>query len=216
MIGKWRARQKLRKINKLSLRPDLRRKLLPGKERQPNASLTLISDKKREWKRKRSGPMGDASESIDGHAGAARIRVRTPGKHIVLFSLAVTFMIAISTLVLSRTDFALPEHPFAPVGPTLVEESFVADLAPDALGRLRLVRLVVGIEAPFAETRRTLEDKRPQLRERISFFLRELSPDDLDGADGHARLKAELLRRVNLTLAPEKTDDVVIQSLLIQ
>ena len=54
------------------------------------------------------------------------------------------------------------------------------------------------------------------MRERIAFFLRELSPEDLDGTEAQARLKAELLRRVNLTIAPEAADEIVIQSFVIQ
>ncbi len=160
--------------------------------------------------------MGDAPEPHDGPAAPARVRVRTPGKHIVLFSLAVTFMIAISTLVLSRADFHLPDGGFGAVGGPPVEETFVADLSPDALGRLRLVRLAVRIDASSASARRALAGKSPQMRERIAFFLRELSPEDLDGTEAQARLKAELLRRVNLTIAPEAANEVVIQSFVIQ
>lgn len=160
--------------------------------------------------------MGDASEHLDGPAAPARVRVRTPGKHIVLFSLAVTFMIAISTLVLSRANFSLPEGGFGGSGALPVEETFVADLSPDAHGRLRLVRLTVRIESPSQSARRALAEKSPQLRERVAFFLRELSPEDLDGTQAQARLKAELLRRINLTIAPEAADEILIQSLLIQ
>ncbi len=160
--------------------------------------------------------MGDAPEPEIGTAAPARVRVRTPGKHLVLFSLAVTFMIAISTLVLSRADFHFPEGGFNSAGAPPVEETFIADLSPDALGRLRLLRLEVRIDASAPGVRRALAEKRPQVRERIAFFLREMSPEDLDGSEAQARLKAELLRRVNLTIAPETADDVVIQSFMIQ
>lgn len=190
---------------------------MPGKERLPNASLTLIADKKREWKQiALRAPMGDASERLEDGIRHARVRVRTPGKHIVLFSLAVTFMIAISTLVLSRADLALRNHPFSAIESAPVQETFVADLAPDALGRLRLIRLTVEITAPAAEARRLVDERRAEVRERIAFFLRELSPEDLDGPEAQARLKSELLRRINLTLAPEAADAVIIRSLVIQ
>lgn len=146
----------------------------------------------------------------------ARVRVRTPGKHIVMFLLAVTFMIAISTLVLSRANLALHNHPFSTTGGAPIEETFVADLSPDALGRLRLIRLTVEIKAPAADARRLVEERRAEVRERIAFFLRELSPEDLDGPEAQVRLKSELLRRINLTLAPEAADAVIIRSLVIQ
>jgi flagellar basal body-associated protein FliL len=160
--------------------------------------------------------MGDAPELDDGPAAPARIRVRTPGKHIVLFSLAVTFMIAVSTLALSRADFRLPRGGLSAAGAPAVEKTFVADLSPDTLGRLRLARVAVRIEASSAGARRALAEKSPQIQERIAFFLRETTPEDLDGTEAQARLKAELLRRVNLTIAPEAVDEVVIQSLIVQ
>lgn len=160
--------------------------------------------------------MGDAPASYEGSAGPVRVRVRTPGKHIVLFSLAVTFMIAISTLVLSRADFTLRNSPFAPAVEPPVEETFVADLSPDAMGRLRLLRVAVEIEASSAGARLALGGKRAELRERLAFYLRELAPEDLDGSEAEARFKAELLRRVNLTIAPEVADAVHVKSLVIQ
>ncbi len=161
--------------------------------------------------------MGDALQGNDAstRGATARVRVRTPGKHIVLFSLAVTFMLAVSTLALSRADLALPERPFAAAART-VEETFLTDLSPDAQGRLRLLKLTVIIETPAGEALQMLEQKRPKIRERLSFFLRELSPEDLDGSAAQERLKSELLKRVNLTLAPAQADTLTIQSIVIQ
>ncbi len=160
--------------------------------------------------------MGDASEPIGDAGRHARVRVRTPGKHIVLFSLAVTFMIAISTLVLSRADIGRGDAPFARARSAPIEETFVVDLAPDALGRLRLLQLTVEISAPTASARRALEERRAEVRERLAFFLRELTPEDLDGSEAQARLKAELARRVNLSVGPEMVGDVVVKSVVIQ
>lgn len=160
--------------------------------------------------------MRDASEPIEDAGRHARVRVRTPGKHIVLFSLAVTFMIAISTLVLSRADIGRSDHPFARARSEPIEETFVVDLSPDALGRLRLMRLTIELAAPSAAARRAIEEHRAEIRERLAFFLRELTPEDLDGSEAQARLKAELVRRVNLSVGPEAVGDVFVKSFVIQ
>lgn len=157
--------------------------------------------------------MGDASGAVDGKP--ARVRVRTPGKHIVLFSLAVTFMIAMSSLVLSKADLAQPARPFA-AAPKPVVETFVTDLSPDAQGRLRLLKLVVEIETADAAAQDALDDKRAAVRERLAFFLRELTPEDFDGTLARERLKTELKRRVDLTLAPSSASAVAVQSIVIQ
>lgn len=162
--------------------------------------------------------MGDASGTIDADPAKtpARLRVRTPGKHIVLFSLAVTFMIAISTLVLSRSGVDLSSRSFAGAGLKPIEETLVVDLSPDAQGRLRLLQATVIIEASDAGARRMIDEKRSIIRERLSFFLRELSPEDLDGSEAQERLKAEMLRRVNLSLAAPGAEAVVLRSIVIQ
>jgi flagellar FliL protein len=47
-------------------------------------------------------------------------------------------------------------------------------------------------------------------------FLRELRPEDLAGSQGTYQLKAEILRRANLVLAPHKIDAVLIEEMLVQ
>ncbi|MDZ7628837.1 MAG: flagellar basal body-associated FliL family protein [Parvularculaceae bacterium] len=162
--------------------------------------------------------MGNASGTIDADPATApgRLRVRTPGKHIILFSLAVTFMIAISTLVLSRSSVDLSHRPFAVADQKPIEETLIVDLSPDAQGRLRLLQAVVEIEAGDAAARRMIDEKRSVIRERLSFFLRELSPEDLDGTQAQEQLKTEMLRRVNLSLAAPGAEAVVIRSIVIQ
>jgi flagellar basal body-associated protein FliL len=159
--------------------------------------------------------MGDALNSMGPAQASSRVRVRTPGKHIVLFSLAVTFMISISTLVLSKAGLALPEQPFA-AQPAATEETFITDLAPDDQGRLRLLKLNVAIETADAAAQDALDSKRALVRERLSFFLRELTPADLDGTLARERLKTELKRRVDLSIAPAEASAVTIQSIIIQ
>lgn len=159
--------------------------------------------------------MGEAISSRESTETPSRVRVRTPGKHIVLFSLAVTFMIGVSTLILSRADLALPERPFAAASKP-VAETFVTDLAPDAQGRLRLLKLTLEIEATDEAARAALDEKRAAVRERIAFFLRELTPEDLDGTAAQERLKSEIKRRVDLSLAPAAASSVTVQSIILQ
>ncbi|HBS32290.1 MAG TPA: hypothetical protein DEA40_11205 [Parvularcula sp.] len=157
--------------------------------------------------------MSDAVMTIG--AETARVRVRTPGKHIVLFSLAVTFMIGVSTLLLSRADRASPSR-FAASTTNPVEETFVTDLAADAQGRLRLLKLTIEIEPADAAARKALEEKNAALRERLAFFLRELTPEDLDGSAAQERLNVELKRRVDLAIAPAAAGSVTVKSIIVQ
>ena len=154
-------------------------------------------------------------------AGAGRKRVRTPGKHIVLFALAVTFMLALSTAVLQSGKVGLPHYDIGAgpqdegdlIGPA---HEFLTDLSPDASGRRAHIRLSMRLVARDSATLRVIRDQAPQIEERVGFFLRELSPEDFAGSEAMDRLKAELLKRASLPLPPDAASGVVIDDLVIQ
>ncbi|MEQ8434609.1 MAG: flagellar basal body-associated FliL family protein [Oceanicaulis sp.] len=49
----------------------------------------------------------------------------------------------------------------------------------------------------------------------INEFLRTLRVEDLDGSMGNFRVKAEMLRRTNLVIAPLSADDVLILNMIM-
>ena len=150
-----------------------------------------------------------------------RLRVRTPGKHIVLFSLAATFMLAMSTSAIRSGAVTLPNYDLATrpaadgnyYGPS---QEFLTDLAPDQTGRIAYMKLTAKIVAKDAAALAEIRRKEPLVKERIAFFLRELSPEDFDGSEAMARIKAELLKRAALQLSPGAARDVIIEDLVIQ
>jgi flagellar protein FliL len=56
----------------------------------------------------------------------------------------------------------------------------------------------------------------PVLTDQFQAFLRELRVDDISGSAGTYRLRMELLRRVNLALAPAQANAVLIEEMLVQ
>lgn len=56
----------------------------------------------------------------------------------------------------------------------------------------------------------------PRVTDQFQGFLRELRVDDLSGSAGSYRLRLELLRRLNLAIAPKKVDAVLIEGMLVQ
>jgi flagellar FliL protein len=154
-------------------------------------------------------------------AGAGRKRVRTPGKHIVLFGLAVTFMLALSTAVLRSGKVSLPRYE---LGAATSEEGdliapaleFLTDLSPDASGRRAHIRLSMRLVARDSAALRVIRDHAPQIEERVGFFLRELSPEDFAGSEAMDRIKTEILKRASLPLPPDAASGVVIDDLVIQ
>lgn len=161
------------------------------------------------------------NESAIDQAGARRKRVRTPGKHIVLFGLAVTFMLALSTAVLQSGKVSLPQYDIGAaspgegdlVGPAL---EFLTDLSPDASGRSAHIRLSMRLVARDGAALRVIRDRAPQIEERVGFFLRELSPEDFAGSEAMDRIKSELLKRASLPLPPDAAAGVIVDDLVIQ
>jgi len=163
-----------------------------------------------------------SSKGIASGADAPRRRVRTPGKHIVLFSLAVTFMLGLSSTILYSSkmtlpSYQMPEFSAARAGPFYgPEQQFLTDLAPDMTGRVAYLKLTAKLVAKDAAALAEIKLKEPLIQERISFFLRELSPEDFDGSEAMVRIKAEMLKRAGLSLTSGAAEDIIIEDLVIQ
>ena len=82
-------------------------------------------------------------------------------------------------------------------------------------GRPTFLKLKLTLELPDQDTVDALEPNMPRLQDMFQTFLRELRPEDLSGSQGSYQLRMELLRRVNLVLAPSKANAVLIEEMLI-
>ncbi|MGE0830518.1 MAG: flagellar basal body-associated FliL family protein [Hyphomonadaceae bacterium] len=83
-------------------------------------------------------------------------------------------------------------------------------------GRPAYLKLKLTLEAPDAEAVAALEPEIPRVTDQFNAFLRELRTDDLSGSAGAYRLRLELLRRVNLVIAPKRVNAVLIEEMLVQ
>lgn len=93
-------------------------------------------------------------------------------------------------------------------------EMLVNITGPD--GRPAYLKLKLTLEAPNDEAVTALADHIPRLSDQFNGFLRELRTDDLAGSAGAYRLRLELLRRVNLVIAPHQINAVLIEEMLVQ
>jgi flagellar protein FliL len=83
-------------------------------------------------------------------------------------------------------------------------------------GRPVYLKLKLTLEAPDADVVKAVEPQLPRVTDQFQAFLRELRVDDLAGSAGAYRLRLELLRRVNLALAPAQINAVLIEEMLVQ
>jgi flagellar FliL protein len=82
-------------------------------------------------------------------------------------------------------------------------------------GRPTFLKLKLTLEMPDQNAVDALDPDMPRLQDMFQTFLRELRPEDLSGSQGSYQLRMELLRRVNLVIAPSKANAVLIEEMLI-
>ena len=156
-----------------------------------------------------------------------RVRVKTPGKFVVLFLFAPVILVALGAGVWlnvqsQKSAVAALEYRKSSNGVKAAYFSlpeFLVDLSPDANGRTAYLNIKVSIALDNSQANKTaahINSMKPVLTERLTFFLRELQPEDFEGSEGMRRVKKELLRRVNLLIGPAVADDVIIEELVIQ
>ncbi len=81
-------------------------------------------------------------------------------------------------------------------------------------GRPTFLKLKLTLEMPDQDAVDALEPNMPRLQDMFQSFLRELRPEDLSGSQGSYQLRMEILRRVNLVIAPSQANAVLIEEML--
>lgn len=82
-------------------------------------------------------------------------------------------------------------------------------------GRSTFLKLKLTFELEDEQAVELLEPNAPRLKDMFTAFLRELRPEDLQGSAGSYNLRMEILRRVNLVIAPAKVRAVLIEEMLV-
>ena len=82
-------------------------------------------------------------------------------------------------------------------------------------GRPTFLKLKLTSSCPTTRRPRRSSPNTPRLKDMFQTFLRELRPEDLSGSQGTYQLRMEILRRVNLVVAPAKVNAVLIEEMLI-
>lgn len=111
------------------------------------------------------------------------------------------------------------EHAAAPVAKPAVffdVPDLLVNLAASNSERTQYLKVKVVLELPDAKVKEQITPMMPRLQDTFQTYLRELRATDLDGSAGLYRLKEELTRRVNLTIAPSKVNAVLFKEIVVQ
>lgn len=78
------------------------------------------------------------------------------------------------------------------------------------------LKIRVSLELGAANDIALIEGMMPRIIDNFQVYLRELRVEDLKGSAGMYRLREELLKRVNVAVAPAKVNDVLFKEMLVQ
>lgn len=147
------------------------------------------------------------------------------GKKIVMIAVPVLLLlvgggVGASMFLGGDKDHEVAEmEKAAPVEPT---ELIFFDVDPlminlnDTGRKSTFLKLSISLEVDKASTEKVLKEQLPRIIDNFQLYLRQLRLEDLSGSAGMFRLKEELLRRVNQTVAPARVNDVLFKEILVQ
>ena len=98
---------------------------------------------------------------------------------------------------------------------TIELPEMVANLNSDPR-RPRYIKLKAEIQVSRQQDAVAVHASMPQLQDLFQTYLREMRPEDLQGAMGTYRLRQELIARADVALAPARVDDVLFVEMLVQ
>jgi flagellar protein FliL len=86
----------------------------------------------------------------------------------------------------------------------------------NAQGKSRFLKLSVALQVKGQGNADEIKKNMPRIVDNFQVYLRELRPEDLNGSAGMFMLKEELLRQINIELAPKRVENVLFKELLLQ
>jgi flagellar FliL protein len=82
--------------------------------------------------------------------------------------------------------------------------------------RTQYLKVKIVLELPDQAMAQQVQPMLPRITDAFQTYLRELRPTDLDGSAGLYRLKEELTRRVNASIAPNKVNAILFKEIVVQ
>lgn len=78
------------------------------------------------------------------------------------------------------------------------------------------MKVTVALEVADQAMMTEIQPRMAKVVDAFQVYLRELRPSDLEGSAGIYRLKEELLRRVNVAVAPAQVQGILFKEILVQ
>ena len=82
--------------------------------------------------------------------------------------------------------------------------------------RTQYLKVKIVLELPDQTLQSQIQAVMPRVMDTFQTYLREMRPSDLEGSAGLYRLKEELTRRVNASIAPSRVNAVLFKEIVVQ
>src|SRR5689334_19019350 len=160
-------------------------------------------------------------EEVEGEEGAekAASKPKLPLKLIAMIAGGIVLVAGIGTGVYMLLGSSHESHAAAPVAKPAVFVDLpevLVNLSNTGSDRTQYLKVKMVLELPDALLMQQIQPVMPRIVDTFQTYLRELRPTDLDGSAGLYRLKAELTRRVNVAIAPNKVNAVLFKEIVVQ
>lgn len=92
----------------------------------------------------------------------------------------------------------------------------LVNLSNPSADRSQYLKMKIVLELPDQKMVDLIQPVMPRILDAFQTYLRELRPSDLDGSAGLYRLKEELTRRINSSIAPAHINAVLFKEIVVQ
>jgi flagellar FliL protein len=160
-----------------------------------------------------------AEAEVEGAAVAASANTRR--RRMIIIAAA-----ALAVLAIGGTSyfflFASKKDAAAEIAAAAAPDTFIFNL-PTMTVNLNgegkgesFMKLTVALEVADQAMMTKIQPRMAKVIDAFQVYLRELRRSDLEGSAGIYRLKEELLRRVNVAIAPEHIESILFKEILVQ
>jgi flagellar FliL protein len=170
--------------------------------------------------KKKAEPEAEAEDQEEGASRPLPLLKRLPLKLIII---AATGLLVLGGGVAGYLVFSNKSGNGAVASAVPVKPPVFLDL-PDTLvnlsntgsERTQYLKVKVVLELPDQAMAQQVQPMLPRVMDAFQTYLRELRPTDLDGSAGLYRLKEELTRRVNASIAPNRVNAILFKEIVVQ
>src|SRR5258708_20708832 len=166
--------------------------------------------------------VADEADIEDGEEGAPETKKRFALPPMKVLIIGGAALVVLAGTVGGGYYFFTRKHEPKPEASTVKPAVFVdlpevlVNLSNTGSERTQYLKIKIVLELADQPMVAKITPVMPRVMDAFQTYLRELRPSDLDGSAGLYRLKEELTRRVNASIAPSRVNAVLFKETVLQ